>query len=54
MNKPTNNIMTQINKNNKTKPRNLMKKEYLEFYAELKNPSENQKVLEREQSDTKS
>ena len=27
---------SQINKNNKTKPENLMKKEYLESYNELK------------------
>jgi len=26
----------QINKNNKTKPKNLMKKEYVETYEELK------------------
>lgn len=36
MNKTKNNIMPQKNKNNKTKPQNLMKKEYLESYEELK------------------
>jgi len=29
-------IVSQKNKNNKTKPENLMKKEYLESYEELK------------------
>ena len=29
-------FMSQKNKNNKTKPENLMKKEYLESYEELK------------------
>ena len=34
----------QTNKNNKTKPENLMKKEYLESYEELKKSiTENQK-----------
>lgn len=34
----------QKNKNNKTKPENLMKKEYLESYEELKKSiAENQK-----------
>jgi len=35
----------QKNKNNKTKPKNLMKKEYLESYEELKKSiSKNQKA----------
>lgn len=28
--------VSQINKNNRTKPENLMKKEYIESYEELK------------------
>ena len=36
MTKIKNKAMTQTNKNNKTKPENLMKKEYLESYDELK------------------
>ena len=36
MTKIKNNAMPQINKNNKTKPENLMKKEYLESYDKLK------------------
>ncbi|MEM2161082.1 MAG: hypothetical protein QXN55_09025 [Candidatus Nitrosotenuis sp.] len=44
------------NKNNKIKPQNLMKKEYLEAYNELKKSiMENQKRWKKEQrSDTKS
>ncbi|MGH1521599.1 MAG: hypothetical protein ACRBB2_04420 [Nitrosopumilus sp.] len=34
--KTKNKAAPQINKNNKTKPRNLMKKEYSESYDELK------------------
>lgn len=49
MNKPKNRIVPQKNKNNKTKPENLMKKEYLEDYEELKKSiTEEQKELERE------
>ena len=36
MTKSKNMIKSQKNKNNKTKPKNLMKKEYLESYEELK------------------
>lgn len=36
MTKIKNKIISQKNKNNKTKPENLMKKEYLESYDELK------------------
>ncbi|MCV0392050.1 MAG: hypothetical protein K5790_02020 [Nitrosopumilus sp.] len=36
MTKKQNKQTQQINKNNKTKPENLMKKEYLESYEELK------------------
>jgi len=36
MTKIKNKTMPQTNKNNKTKPENLMKKEYLESYDELK------------------
>ncbi len=36
MTKIKNKEITQTNKNNKTKPENLMKKEYLESYDELK------------------
>lgn len=49
MNKPKNRIVPQKNKNNKTKPENLMKKEYLEDYEELKKSiTEEQKELQRE------
>jgi len=38
----------QTNKNNKTKPENLMKKEYLESYEELKKSiTENQSVRKK-------
>ena len=38
----------QTNKNNKTKPENLMKKEYLESYEELKKfITENQSVRKK-------
>ena len=36
MTKIKNKVMPQANKNNKTKPENLMKKEYLASYDELK------------------
>jgi hypothetical protein len=36
MTKIKNKAIPQTNKNNKTKPENLMKKEYLEFYDKLK------------------
>ncbi|WP_420544503.1 hypothetical protein [Nitrosopumilus sp.] len=36
MAKIKNKAVHQTNKNNKTKPKNLMKKEYLESYDELK------------------
>ncbi len=36
MAKSKNKIVSQKNKNNKTKPENLMKKEYLESYEKLK------------------
>ena len=36
MAKIKNKAVHQTNKNNKTKPKNLMKKEYLESYEELK------------------
>jgi len=36
MTKSKNKIVSQKNKNNKTKPENLMKKEYLESFEELK------------------
>ncbi len=36
MTKSKKKIVAQKNKNNKTKPENLMKKEYLESYEELK------------------
>jgi len=36
MTKIKNKAMPQTNKNNKTKPENLMKKEYLKSYDELK------------------
>ncbi len=36
MAKSKNKIVSQKNKNNKTKPENLMKKEYLESFEELK------------------
>ncbi|MHA7647469.1 hypothetical protein [Nitrosopumilus sp. S4] len=36
MTKKQNKQVQQINKNNKTKPENLMKKEYVESYEELK------------------
>ena len=45
MTKPKTKSMPQKNKNNKTKPENLMKKEYLESYEELKKSiSKNQKA----------
>jgi hypothetical protein len=55
VNKSKNKLALQKNKNNKTKPENLMKKEYLESYAKLKESiTENQKAWEREENDTKS
>ena len=45
MTKSKNKIVAQKNKNNKTKPGNLMKKEYLESYEKLKKSiMENQKT----------
>jgi len=45
MTKTKSKSMPQKNKNNKTKPENLMKKEYLESYEELKKSiTENQKT----------
>ena len=38
MTQPKTRSIHQTNKNNKTKPENLMKKEYLESYEELRNP----------------
>lgn len=53
MNRQINKIIPEKNKNNKTKPENLMKKEYLESYNELtKSIREHQKTWEREQFDT--
>lgn len=44
MSKSKNKSAPQINKNNRTKPGNLMKKEYLDSYNELKKSiTENQK-----------
>ena len=44
MTQPKTKSIPQKNKNNKTKPKNLMKKEYLESYEELKKSiTENQK-----------
>lgn len=55
MNKLTNKDTTQVNKNNKTKPKNLIKKEYLESYNKLmQSIVENQKKWEKEQGDVKS
>ena len=54
MNKSKSKTTPQINKNNETKPQNLMKKEYLESYNELKESIiENQKSWEKEQSETR-
>lgn len=53
MNKSKNSAAPEKNKNNKTKPENLMKKEYLESYEELrKSIAENQKAWEKEQFST--
>lgn len=49
MNKSTSKAVSQVNKNNKTKPENLMKKEYLQSYEELrKSIIENQKIWKKE------
>ncbi|WP_177318916.1 hypothetical protein [Candidatus Nitrosotenuis cloacae] len=49
MSKSKNKSSLQINKNNKTKPGNLMKKEYLDSYNELKKSiAENQKNWKEE------
>lgn len=49
VNKSKNKSTPQINKNNKTKPGNLLKKEYLDSYNDLKKSiTENQKKLEKE------
>lgn len=49
MSKSKNKSAQQINKNNKTKPGNLMKKEYLDSYNELKKSiTENQKEWKEE------
>jgi len=37
-------IRSQKNKNNKTKPENLMKKQYLESYEELKQSIKDQQI----------
>jgi hypothetical protein len=44
MTKSKNMIKSQKNKNNKTKPGNLMKKQYLESYEELKNSIKDQQT----------
>ena len=44
MAKPKNKIRSQKNKNNKTKPENLMKKQYLESYEELKKSIKDQQT----------
>ena len=44
MTKSKNKIRPQKNKNNKTKPKNLMKKEYLESYEELKKSIKDQQT----------
>lgn len=45
MTQPKTKSIQQKNKNNKTKPENLMKKEYLESYEELKKSiTKNQKA----------
>jgi len=45
MTQPKTKSIPQKNKNNKTKPKNLMKKEYLESYEELKKSiTKNQKA----------
>ena len=56
MNKFSNKMkISQPNKNNKTKPQKIIKKEYLESYAQLKKSiMENQRAWKKEQSDTKS
>jgi hypothetical protein len=49
MSKSKNKSSQEINKNNRTKPGNLMKKEYLDSYNELKNSiTENQKNWKKE------
>jgi len=48
MTQPKTKSIHQTNKNNKTKPENLMKKEYLESYEELKKfITENQSVRKK-------
>jgi hypothetical protein len=44
MTKSKNMIRSQKNKNNKTKPENLMKKQYLESYEELKQSIKDQQI----------
>jgi len=44
MTKSKNMIRSQKNKNNKTKPGNLMKKQYLESYEELKKSIKDQQT----------
>ena len=44
MTKIKNKAMTQTSKNNKTKPENIMKKEYLESYDELKKKFKSQQA----------
>ncbi len=44
MTKSKNKISSQKNKNNKTKPENLMKKQYLESYEELKKSIKDQQT----------
>jgi hypothetical protein len=44
MTKSKNKIRSQKNKNNKTNPENLMKKQYLESYEELKKSIKNRQT----------
>jgi len=44
MTQSKNKIRSQKNKNNKTKPENLMKKQYLESYEELKKSIKDQQT----------
>ena len=51
MTQPKTKSIHQTNKNNKTKPENLLKKEYLESYDELKKSiTENQKRRKKHSS----
>ena len=53
MTKSKNMISSQKNKNNKTKPGNLMKKQYLESYEELKKSIKDQQALKKSNSQKK-